>query len=236
MFNLFKKPKKDLIQIESDYREIAQRTSWKIPPNLGWLECKLSDEEISHLWKCVNHSKEKNLPSFRESLAGNISHSYELNDIDDYLFKNTLCPLVKIYSNCFLNDPWKRSLNNFLPSDQKKFHLRLRKFWVNYQKQHEFNPLHKHGGVYSFVIWLKIPIEYADQNKGNITNSPLRSAFQFNFNDILGNQSNYTYKLGKEFEGTILFFPSELQHQVHPFYDCDEERISISGNLMNVVK
>ena len=236
MFNLFKKQKKDLVQIESDYRDISNRTSWHLPPNLGWLECKLSYEEISHLWKCVNHCKEKNLPSFKENLAGNISHSYELNDIDDYIFKNTLCPLVKIYSNCFLNDPMKRSLNNFLPTDKEKFNLRLEKYWVNYQKQYEFNPLHQHGGCYSFVIWLKIPIEFEDQNKGNITNTPLRSAFEFLFIDSIGTPSTYTYRLGKGFEGTMLFFPSNLQHQVHPFYDCDEERISISGNLMNVVK
>ena len=33
-------------------------------------------------------------------------------------------------------------------------------------------------------------------------------------------------------EGIILFFPSELSHQVFPFYNCDEDRVSISGNLV----
>ena len=32
-------------------------------------------------------------------------------------------------------------------------------------------------------------------------------------------------------EGTILFFPSQLQHTVYPFYNCEEDRISISGNI-----
>ena len=26
-------------------------------------------------------------------------------------------------------------------------------------------------------------------------------------------------------------FPSALHHMVNPFYECDEERISISGNI-----
>ena len=43
---------------------------------------------------------------------------------------------------------------------------------------------------------------------------------------------NYTYKLSSKDEGSMLFFPSQLKHQVHPFYNCDETRISISGNIM----
>ena len=29
----------------------------------------------------------------------------------------------------------------------------------------------------------------------------------------------------------LLFFPASMYHQVYPFYDCKEERISISGNI-----
>ena len=36
----------------------------------------------------------------------------------------------------------------------------LREMWVNYQKQHEFNPLHYHSGIYSFVVWMKIPTDW----------------------------------------------------------------------------
>ena len=42
---------------------------------------------------------------------------------------------------------------------------------------------------------------------------------------------DFDYKLGKEYEGKMLFFPSKLLHQVYPFYNCDEDRISISGNI-----
>ena len=37
--------------------------------------------------------------------------------------------------------------------------------------------------------------------------------------------------MGKESEGMMYVFPSTLYHQVYPFYECDEERVSISGNL-----
>ena len=29
----------------------------------------------------------------------------------------------------------------------------------------------------------------------------------------------------------MLFFPAKLMHTVYPFYNCDKERISISGNI-----
>ena len=29
----------------------------------------------------------------------------------------------------------------------------------------------------------------------------------------------------------MVLFPSQLRHQVYPFYNCDEERVSISGNV-----
>ena len=33
-------------------------------------------------------------------------------------------------------------------------------------------------------------------------------------------------------EGTIILFPAQgIPHTVYPFYNCDEERVSISGNV-----
>ena len=39
-------------------------------------------------------------------------------------------------------------------------------------------------------------------------------------------------EIDKEVEGGMLFFPAKLQHTVYPFYNCDKERISISGNIL----
>ena len=68
MFNLFKKQKKDLVQIESDYREISNRTSWHLPPNLGWLECKLSYEEISQALEISSDNARKINSRLRKKL------------------------------------------------------------------------------------------------------------------------------------------------------------------------
>ena len=203
--------------------DVAKRTTWNTPPNLGWLECNLSDEEINHLWKCVKGSSQ----CVKKELAGNISHSYDLNDLNDYFFNNTITPLIEIYKTLFLD-----LVSHEMPVlDKDSYEPKLQQFWVNYQKQHDFHPVHDHNGVYSFVIWLKIPVEFEDQNKNNITNTPAKSAFAFEYNNILGNLNSQIFKLGKEYEGKLLFFPSKLPHQVYPFSDCEEDRISISGNI-----
>ena len=38
--------------------------------------------------------------------------------------------------------------------------------------------------------------------------------------------------IDKTWEGTIVMFPSWLNHSVYPFYTSDDYRISISGNIV----
>ena len=43
----------------------------------------------------------------------------------------------------------------------------------------------------------------------------------------------YDYEMNPEMEG----YARELKHVVYPFYNCDEDRISISGNIgLNTTK
>ena len=51
------------------------------------------------------------------------------------------------------------------------------------------------------------------------------------YSNMLGASDNYSYRMNPDLEGTLLFFPAQLEHQVYPFYDCDEDRISVSGNI-----
>ena len=44
--------------------------------------------------------------------------------------------------------------------------------------------------------------------------------------------SEYFIKLSPEKNGYCCLFPSDLSHQVYPFYTSDKDRISISGNIM----
>ena len=110
----------------------------------------------------------------------------------------------------------------------------MQEFWVNYSKKHEFNPIHSHGGALSFVIWMKIPTRSEEQHNLPIsknTSSPSSSDFQFLYTDILGSIQGMTWEMDPEIAGTMVVFPAMLAHQVYPFFECDDTRISIAGNL-----
>ena len=192
-------------------------------PNVPLYDIKLPDFIVSRLWDYVKKSEKK----MNYALAGNIAESLELIDEDDWFFHNVVYPFLSEYNKEFYN------LGNALPINARHPYF-LQKLWVNYQKENEFNPLHDHTGIYSFVIWMKIPTNHFEQNKNPISldsNSHKISVFDFQYTDMLGSIRNYAYGMSPKVEGTMLFFPATLKHQVYPFYNCDEERVSISGNV-----
>ena len=212
---------------------------------LGWVDIRLSKESIDFLSKIVKKGEE-NYKSSKDSLVGNISNSFDIEDEDGWFYGNILSPTLDYYMKCnkkvfedeqshFRHSYIIRDKNNkkIEPSD---FTIELSTFWANYQKKHEFNPMHNHSGLFSFVIWLKIPYEHEEQCKlpfldGIHEESKNPGEFQFFALDAFGKIKNYGYRLGKEDEGRMMFFPSELRHCVYPFYKTDENRVSISGNL-----
>ena len=195
-----------------------------IPPNLGWLDYRLSKKEMDYVWRCIDNRK----LDLRDGLAGNITESKELVDYGDWFWLNVVKPLTDVYAEQFTN------MGNFVPTGNYIHPYFMKSWWVNYQKKHEFNPMHSHDGVYSYVIWMKIPegISCKKQNQGYITNSPMKSTFQMSYVNILGMPEGFKFELEPEDEGRMIFFPSRLYHCVYPFYNCEEERVSVSGNVI----
>ena len=212
------------------------------PKNYGIVEIDLSESILDYLWKISNKSKNKK-ECMKKSLAGNISNSYVVEDENNYFYNEVLEPALKIYwssshgHNPIMSYPYHRDCFVKEIGNANNFEFKLADIWVNYQKKHEFNPIHNHGGVYSFVIWLKIPYDYEDQCKlpqfkGTKKIDLRPGCFQFRYYNILGNPLTKTYFLNKEeHEGKMLFFPSSMGHEVFPFYDTDEQRVSMSGNI-----
>ena len=201
---------------------INERTSYLMPFNYGWIEHKLDQEIMDHLWKCIENKQ----GDHKSQLVGQVSQSFTLQDTDHKLLIDVLNPLIKSYYD--QSGQWKQ-----IPMDNRCT-LYLRDMWVNYQYKHEYNPPHNHNGVYSFVIWMKIPTTFKEQQElpnAKGSNGPQNSAFYMQYVDIMGQQRQHLKEMNPEDEGTMLFFPSAIMHGVHPFYNCDESRISISGNI-----
>ena len=203
------------------------------PPVNGFLQINLDENIIDYLWRIIDVAKTKHNNNFKNNLVGNISQSFLLEDIDSYFYKSVCVPLVKYYreTNPLGVDPVAQ--NALLGM---KTRLVLNQLWVNYQYKTEFNPYHDHSGVYSFAIWMKVPYSWEDQQKLpqflDIKKGDRKAGnFEFEYINTLGEVTNFAYRLSSKLQGTMLFFPAQLRHCVYPFYEIEEPRISIAGNL-----
>ena len=181
-----------------------------------WIDTRLSEEEMKFLNDAIS---EKNKENHSDHLAGNISKSELIEDEDNWFFESSLKKLIEKKEKSQIEK------------------LKLKPFWVNYQKQNEFNPLHNHSGLYSFVVFMKIPTHWKEQHAlplSTVSNFPCASDFCFHYPEKDNNIYTTYFKLSPEDEGRMLFFPAGLAHQVYPFYGTEEERITISGNISNV--
>jgi len=101
--------------------------------------------------------------------------------------------------------------------------------WINYMKENEQNPEHSHGGMLSWVIFLKVPdLEEERKNYKGKSYGPGGVTFHY------GEHQNptwaqHSYGYFPEVAG-MWIFPAQLRHHVMS-YKTPGERISVSGNL-----
>jgi hypothetical protein len=204
------------------------------PVNQPWLQLKLKKDKIDFLKECINIAKQTPV-NMNGELAGNIHKSLKLKDKNDWFFKNVLLDLTERlfyenWDNYYKYQIVGKKLKSYAPPE-----FGMGKFWVNFQRETEFNPLHDHTGLYSFVIFIKIPTKYEEQHSIPFSaNSNSASASDFEF--VWSRKDTETclthrIPLSPEIEGRMLFFKTDLHHQVYPFYGTKEERITISGNI-----
>lgn len=124
------------------------------------------------------------------------------------------------------------SINGKVEID-RPYKLKCEKIWFNIQKSGGYFPLHHHSGIYSFVIWISNPY-FIDLDKSNEYDDEIRDGmFEFIYTDSFGKIENHLLPVDKNWEGTMAIFPSELYHQVYPFYTekLNDLRISVSGDI-----
>jgi hypothetical protein len=191
---------------------------------------KVPQPVLDKIWEEVNSIKESNFTSHQnvgDFLAGQIEKEFALQESFTVIEEMLQVPVNAMeqgiqYSSRMMN------VNN------RKRPLALGTAWVNFQKKHEWNPPHKHDGVYSFVIWLDIPFTVEEEqtvNPGRGANTQHNGGFSFIKNDPIQGVSCVTMPVDKKWNGVIAMFPASMVHMVAPFYSSDDYRISISGNV-----
>jgi len=195
---------------------------------VGWLKTELPKTVMTRLQSYIETAK-KDSVIYNSKLAGNITKSLLIEDKDSWFFQTVLIPFISKFMEIYPS--YVSGITLFTENAP----FCLNRFWVNFQKENEFNPLHNHDGVYSFVVFMKIPTDWREQHEIPFvknSNAPMASNFEFVYTDIMGHIRSYSYFLDSSCEGIMLFFPAEMMHLVYPFYNCEEERITISGNIM----
>ena len=205
----------------------------KIDNDHWYMHLKLPDEVISYLWDCVHDAEKANIDR-RKELAGNISRSLAMKDNKNVVVKDIFGSLFRSDLHEIFIQRIERTFNQVYTRDQsfgKPADPVLGPLWVNFQKKYEFNPLHDHTGLFSFVIWMKIPYDYENEKELPWVKGSNSEQTVGNFTLVDRSLSSHIFFMNKNIEGHCVFFPSNFYHMVYPFYTSDEERISISGNI-----
>ena len=145
-----------------------------------WIDTRLSKKEMEFLNTAIlNVNSDDGWSNMNAELAGNISKSELLVDKDNWFYDTIL---KKLTEKRFREDHNSKNHIDKEPPLQQLPKFKLTTLWVNYQKQFEFNPLHNHGGLYSFVIFIQIPTHWKEQHDLPFSvhsNSPVASDFEF---------------------------------------------------------
>ena len=193
---------------------------------LTWGPCvvkmKITDDFHKILIKESEAAKDpKNL--YQHRLAGIIQKEYQITDRKKIL--PYLNDIIKIYDRIW--DKWR---NNDKPSNNKYL---IKALWVNFQRQHEFNPPHDHSDELSFVTYLKIPKEIKEEYKNYKGKSSGPGGISFIYGE--GNRQAITYQAHFPEEKDLFIFPAWLKHYVAPF-QSNVERVSVSGNITSTIE
>ena len=199
-------------------------------PSIGYLETKVPDHLFQKMVTAAYLNQERNNITSKDSIAGHIEETYNLsldkkdfNEVEDFVLDQ--CQKYVDEYDIF------RFMKS-LPSTVVP--LELKSIWSVFQKKHEYNPVHNHAGVFSFVIWVKIPYNLEDEYKHESVSKScykVGSLFSFHYTNSLGRVEDHLIEVDKSYEGTMILFPAELAHGVYPFFTSDETRISIAGNV-----
>ena len=213
----------------------------------GAMGDKVPEEILDWLKSIISKTKDKKNLDVTNKLAGNLKEEYlifmrptqsnknrqGLVKSDDMNFLNYQKYIDSLCFNPFFKKFWENI--NILSENRP---LQIDSSWVNFQKKYEYNTMHDHCGLFSWVIFVNIPYDLEEEEKcfatGESTTTTSKFFFAYPSNSSYFKSSIKTSVLNvdKSYEGKIIIFPAHTLHGVNPFYTSDEYRITISGNMV----
>lgn len=182
---------------------------------------------------------------FNNRLAGQIEREYRYTDSDVKHYNNILRPWFKSYVKLFCTHWANFDDTKQLDSFQNNLEPDLESIWINYQRKNEYNPIHRHSGDISFVIYSDIPEVIYEEEKFGTGLRPGSIEFLANLTSAFMVHDSNANSLAQRFRmallprdsatfqpttGDMLIFPSYLTHHVARF-QTDVVRATVAGNV-----
>ena len=183
------------------------------------MKTKIPDYIIKRLLKDGNKLRKED--SYNDKLAGHLNHQFLYKVETQNWFYQEITPILEAYR-----------------SGHCKFHgikdllveLQFDDLWINYMKPGDFNPMHTHGGAYSFVLFLDVPKKLMKEQEEFEGTSAKPGMLMFEYTQQAKPRWATTGVIVKPVTGDFYMFPAMLQHWVAPF-KSKVTRISVSGNM-----
>lgn len=185
---------------------------------------RMSQETVDKTNQCIDKVKDDLSLDLVSQLAGRVELQRSLQENIDNSCMDEILDHIENYS-----------VQMGMPFSQEEF--QIQGLWANVQQRYEYNPIHSHDGMFSFVYYTKNTItqEEATTNKWDTVhddtegmNKPIGGSIELHYGEPQWcSQPSF---LHFPQEGDLLVFPAWLRHSVYPFY-CEGERVSIAGNI-----
>jgi len=189
--------------------------------HMNWGPFVMKTKMPDYIIKKLKTEGKKAKQSYNERLAGHLDHQYLYPvNIQNWFYKE-IQPILQAYRNGHCKYHGIEELNVELQADD---------LWINYMKAGDFNPVHTHGGDYSFVLFLDVPKQLEKEQEKFKGTSAKPGALMFEYTQQAKPRWATTGTAVRPQTGDFFMFPALLQHWVCPF-KSKVTRISVSGNL-----
>ena len=189
--------------------------------HINWGPFVMKTKMPNYIIKKLKTEGKKAKESYNHSLAGHLDNQFLYSLKVQEWFYNEINPIIAAY---------RKGHCKFHGIDDIKLDLHADDLWINYMKAGDFNPIHTHGGDYSFVLFLDVPKALKKEQDAFEGTSHKPGSLMFEYTQQARPKWASTGHGILPETGDFFMFPALLQHWVCPF-KSKVTRISVSGNI-----
>jgi len=189
----------------------------------GYIQCTCPDD----LRPTILQASEAADQPHQQELVGQIQEEYLLPSLGDDVGWNEFLKCAAMAHESSYPGYWSQLKK--LSGAMAGLHPSLP--WVNHMQKHEYNPMHIHSGVLSYVLWVNVPFQIEDERRVCASAKDNEAAsFAFVISGPMG-VDQICLPVDQSWEWEMVMFPAQLHHLVYPFQTSDQARVSIAGNV-----